>query len=859
MPAAEAAAVADALRAAGYSHLHRDFPFYPEKSAAPEKAPAELVAFWADPPDQSTAAVAVRWLRNGQDRQAYLAPLREALWVPYAIVASAESCEVWETLPPLSDTGPARPSLLNANVAYGDLRSLLAASEHRLGRDAVAARKRRWRQMALYEADAEPNAFMRWAFQPTRARLTRILDGVFRDARKVLGPQGDLSAGHVRWLLRLIGTRAAWDKRWLDPGSRTSAAEVLAAAMRYPTETPQITDVSVSAAAELAAIVADRLGSVDLGAADGGLLSQLLQEGGIPRTLQQEWELFPTPQHIAWRMVASLPFEAMSADRRRVWDGTCGSGTILVAALDRLRGLVPDLDLPELRRYLVGAIGGNDMAPALADATRIALDQALGAPAASDWQVTVGDVAESAAPPPGIAPAIIVGNPPFKARGRTPNLAITVVQRYVNSLPPGGLLSVVVPRSLLASDAARALRKQLLAWFELYEILELPKRAFRGTDQETAVLSGRRLLASERPESAVTWRRVPRNGGEDSIDTVMQTDWAQDERAAIRPPLALRLEAHLAARRRLSRYVPDSHRTQGITPGKLARDAVLQYEEPGAVPYLAGREDMLPFSLPWHLHPRWLRYDPSKLQWPRRQRAWIFRARKVVVSRHATWGSAWRVRAAIDEAGLFLSDQFVALVPLPPLTPEYVAALFNSALANCWLKLVNPAFSTNLEHMLQLPVPDDPLGAKIKRIDEIARRLQWARKQDGATSHETVAALTLELDEAIYDAYSVPTDLQVDIAEHFRWLGDKRDGFDEPMVAVPRQSGVTRVFTERDAQRMRQLFTKREEEPLSRDEEVELDRLVGVWQKAHIRAANMPDSYQREGELSPAVEAPLPT
>lgn len=850
MPSSARGTVADALRAAGYARVLEDYEFYPEPTGALETSPAELVAFWGEPADQLTAAVAVRWLPNGQPRPRFLQPLREALWAPYAIVAAPEGCELWETFPSSDAASVDALTPLATDIPYSRLGEVLAANQQHLGRDVIAATKRRWRQMALYEVDQEPNAFLRWAYQPARDRLGGVLTRVFREARRRFDSAGGLQAGHVRWLLRLIGVRIAWDKNWFDAGNRLSADQILADALRYPTKVERLDDLSPSAIEVLAEVVASSLGIVHLKAADGGLLSHLLQDS-IPKDLQHAWKLYPTPQHVAWRMMATLPVETIPIDERRVWDGTCGSGTILVAALERLRALVPDLELPALRRYLVGAIAGNDLAVALADATRIALDQALGAPVGADWRIAVGDVA--AAVPPGgeKGPTVIVGNPPFRASGKTPDTAIRVVSRYAASLSVGGLFSVVVPGSLCATDAARDLRWFLLREFDLYEVWELPKGAFRGTHQETVVLTGRRLFPGEEPSSAVTWRRFGAAERSAQIDTLARAAWLRDPHVPFLHPLGVRLIDHLAPFRRLADFVPPPNRTQGITPGAAGREDVLEAPPPlpSVVPYLVGREGMRPFFVPWDLHPRWLNYDSPRLQWPRRDKAWIFKARKVIVSRHATWGSAWRVRAAVDERGLFVSDQFNALVPAPPVTPEVVAALFNSALVNCWLKLANPAFSTTLKQMLLLPVPDELDFVLVERMEHLARALAQSRQAValGKRVHGDLAAITLALDEAVYDAYRVPPSLRKEIAEHFWWYGDHRDGFDTPMVARPEEYQVAEAqeFTTRDSDRLKQLLAKQAEERLTNVEEAELDDLINLWQRAHTAATLNPDVFDR--------------
>jgi hypothetical protein len=872
MPPRAERAVRDALATIGYSDVQKDYSFSLGSSeGGPEVAPASLVAFWQEPHDQFGSAVAVRWLADGYAVDPYLRAVAEGLWAPYTILATPAGCQIWETLPTAAGHGEIRFPLLEDDLAYDGLARVLAKREQQLGPQAVADRKRRWRQMALYEASPEPNAFLEWAYRPTHERIADVFSRLLRATRELAGPNRELDAGHLRWLLRMVGVRIAWDKRWLEPTGRTSSRDLLLAALRYPTRVRRITDLSDATAQELADLVAAKLGPVHLGAADGGLLSQIIQGSGLPDALKREWKLYLTPPDVAWNMLKSLPIAALPEGQRRVWDGTCGSGTILVAALEHLRALVPHRGGADLRSYLISAMAGNEREPALADATRIALDLALGAPAGPEWWITIGDV-EAASPTWGEgAPTIIASNPPFSARGRTPDLALRVIGRYLDILPPGGLLSVIAPRSMLATEAASALRGRLLEGFNLFEVSELPAGAFPQTDTETAVLVARKRYRAESGAGAVTWRRFGPDRRQQSLEAVSQGDWLSSPRKAIQPPLAVGLQSHLKSFPRLAEYVPKDRRTQGITPGKLARKRgdVLRHPESATEPYLTGRTGMLPFYIAWERDPAWIRYRSPHLQWPRRSYEQLFRSPKVLVSRHATRGATWRVRAAVDDRGLFPSDQFLALQPNPPLSREFLAGLLNSAFANGWLRLVNPAFSARLEEILALPVPDDLESDLTARVERIARDLAGLRERldegvEGVTAgRELLAeakALTLSLDSAVYDILELPAKLRHDLAEYLRGLGGKRPGFDEPLVAVPSLAprSPSEIFGDEDAERMNALFASRDERQLSAAEEDELARLVDRWQEAHLLASTDGGSNGARGRYAESASSASP-
>jgi len=688
--------------------------------------------------------------------------------------------------------------------------------------------------MALYEADPAPSAFTKWAYRPTVDMLATVLVGVFRDARQTLGNGDHLTAGHLRWLLRLTGVRILWDKRWIDPGHRTDPDEMLTAAREYPTHVAALSDISQDDAELLASVVATRLGSIHLGAADGGILSQILQGHAITGDLQRAWKLYPTPRHLAWHMVSSLPFETIPAAQRVVWDGTCGTGTILVAALERLRALAPALSLPELRRYLTQQLTGNDQAVAMTDASRIALDLALGAAAGTEWKISTGDVRQTTFTDG--RPNIILGNPPFHGHGWTLNTAVQLLETYADALPAGGLISVIEPASIGSSESARAMRRKLVKQFDWYEVTELPPRTIQGINQEALVLSGRRRISAASDASVVTWRRMNRDGKTLNVEALQQRHWLDDKRDPLVPPLAVRLRHHLRRFPSLADFVPDTNLTVGITPGVEGQADVLSAPESDASRYLTGQFSVDPFVVQWERTPRWLRYDSPRLQWPRRPKEQIFQSPKVLLTRHGAGSGPWRTQAAVDEHGLYPSDTFVAVIPAHSLSLDFLTGVFNSTLFNCWLDLINATGTMTLPQLRQWPVPDDTLA--IDRIARLAAKLRQERSSSAVAAGEQLLHLTLKVDDAVLDAYVIPTDLRAQVAEHMLAYQANRPGFDGVAVARPPLSNEQGAFTPEHAVRLQQLFDTREDRDLTSSELEELERLVAEWQHSVAAAAS---------------------
>lgn len=848
LPAAEKQVVRTAMSAAGYheSLIRENVPLFLDHGPEHEAVSLPVVAFWGEPADQFTSAIAVTWLDSDRPAHQDLRNTTAGLWAPFTVIASPKGFHLWETLPegPLGSMDPFRKL---AEGETRDLPALFARTSDQIGPGAVRDRKRPWRQTALYEASPEHSAFFEWAYKPTRDRLERVFARLLRETLALGLDRQESEADCLRWTLRMLGARLVWDKKWTDQiGSRTSAEDLLRAALSYPTPLGRVSGLRTDTASELAMLVTEHLAHIDLSTADGALLGQVIQGGALPTSLQKKWNLYPTPPDIAWRMLQDLPIETLPRAERRVWDGTCGTGTFLAAAVDVLRALAPDLEGVEIRDYLVASISGNEREPTMADTTRIALDQALGAPAGAEWHITERDVHNAVATLGPDRPTIIVGNPLFRGGGRGEEIAAGIIDDYLKELPEGGMMAIVTPRTMLATDSGLAVRKHLLEETNILEAWELPGKVFRRTDTETAVLVVVRRFRADVSSDATTWRVLSADRQEQWIGAVDQQDWAKAPRRALRAPLAMRLEALFEQGPKLRNFVPNENRTQGITPGSKATSAgdVLDETEPGAEPYLVGRTGMLPFYISWDRHRRWIRDRSPRLQWPRRDYASLFRGPKVLVSRHATHGATWRVRAAVEKDGLFPSDQFVALRPEPPLTLDLVAGILNSILANAWLRLVNPAFSLRIDDLLTLPVPSDLGSSEVKVVEGLSRELAvlWAHLAEAELSGhrhvrdnlELARTLTFDLDQAVYTLYRVPLDVQYEIGTFLKWLGGNRPGFKDPAIQHPDRPTLPmdECFGERDSARLGELFTERDESGLTAAQEEELEHLLWRWQRA---------------------------
>jgi hypothetical protein len=855
-----------------------------------------LAAFWRSQPfDQFTCGVVGDWIANGKPIEMYLDAPRRGLLPAYVILARPDHYDIFETVhePTVEKFQPTKI----ASCSIDDVTITLEKIDG-MRPDVIGQRKQRIRQMALFEMAPQAEQFRKWAYEPTQERIDKIIDSILRETPRFWQIGENNSAEqfeeNLRWLVRLFALRIAWDKNMIGGETseqrRPNAAELLRLASQHPTPL-QYNQI----AHELSEVTIDFLGDAYLQAVDGALVGKMIQQRALPKQLQKERKLYPTPVHIAWQMLQAIPIEVLEPENVLIWDGTCGTGTILTAALERFQQMIDPDKKQLLEDRLVSAIRGNDLQGLQVDSTRLALDHTLGKLQGQRWQITSLNITEMN--PDEFAgihqPTAIVSNPPFEGVKKQGEYAARVLNVYLDLLEPGALISVIIPRSLrsTAGSNEKALRARLHEKLEIFEVIELPVDAFPGAQVEADIVAGRIHYKHQRHFGVLTWRSLQSNGQRQSEEAqiIANSEVWRSYDHGLRSPLLAKLESKLAPNHRLSKYLglakPLSGKrfTQGIIPGKGARDAgdILDTKGPGAVRYIEGRTGMAPFYIPWDLNKKWLRYSSPRLHRKRPEHEWLFKSDKLFVSRHKTVGHSWAIRAAVDREGSYPSDQFIVLSPNVdcPFSLEQLAGLYNSSLINYWLRESHGGLTLRQERIIAIPLPDWQHNKKpLKQIEVISQALAMIMKAvathtdsrgvltsmddllPGLDSningeYRKIAAgdpnsidlkkfasfLIRELDREVYKAYNLSYELANGIASYFLNSKSKRPGFEQWPESVvyqplPEKMETQVTATETENRRMQHLLEKQYEASLSRKEEGELNKLIELWEHTQLAA-----------------------
>lgn len=427
----------------------------------------------------------------------------------------------------------------------------------------------------------------------------------------------------------------------------------------------------------------DELGNwVDYSSLDATILSEVYESALVRDEERASLGIHYTPPGVARRLLAELPVEILPPEQRHVVDPACGSGTLLVAAHDRLRRLQPSTWPEEVRHQdLQVHLRGYDKDPFAAEIARLAL--LLNAmPAGNGWQIDTADSLKD----DGVKssrPSIVVANPPWKhtrTGGHVTELADAFVTLICDLVAPGGLFALLLPASWLSSRASSASRELIQQRSQIFEVWRLPPHTFPTSNARSiAVLGQRKMDGVEGTIRSARLIRVIRPGELDKFTA----DGQASETYAI-PKAPSQTEEHLASP--LSLTIEET----ALRLGDIA--TVLSGPQPrGGIQPKRGKTRYLDN---FGLIPPYYALDRSQtwgVNYPEDfVGAWaadLIDRKKVLVSAIRYSDTPWCVKSVMDPLGVAVRNSAQMVAPKED-DEDAVYALFAftaSGFFNCWI------------------------------------------------------------------------------------------------------------------------------------------------------------------------------
>ena len=506
----------------------------------------------------------------------------------------------------------------------------------------------------------------------------------------------------------------------------------------------------------------------------------------IRKETRKRFGVHSTPSVIAELMVDRLPFESLLEHERFIIEPFAGHGVFLVAALRRLRELLPvSLTDEERHKYLRDRLTAIEVDTFAAEVCRLSLMLA-DYPNPNGWQIIPEDVFASDILDKQLETSqIVLCNPPFedftlqeREHYRDKIQSVHKPYEILNKVleNPPAMFGFVLPKSAIMGERYIDIQDRIARTYEQIETIALPDRVFAFSDQETIL-----VLASKQNKSAKT-------------NVLTRTFWVREnDRQSLlqmgRLPVGIDKNINRSIHTApvslwnvplsdiwdyLKRYpgfgdIAELH--QGIQwniPLEKNRDALIALKPKPE--FKKGLDKVSGKVEPYFAkHFVYLNMDEKY----RRRKAHLFPwdQPKVIANRAIISRGPWRIVGVPDRNGLVCRENFIAIWPKTNITVEVISALINSPLVNAAL-YVRGGKRLNQNYTLeQIPIPF-PEAIDTEKITHLVINYANLRSRIEDSASEPIiqkcVQTLMEIDGLVLKAYDLPPRLERKLLEYFR-------------------------------------------------------------------------------------------
>ena len=490
-----------------------------------------------------------------------------------------------------------------------------------------------------------------------------------------------------------------------------------------------------------------------------------------------------TPPAIAEYIVRKLPFDTLEMNERRIFEPFSGNSVFLVAAMRRMRELLPnEMTADERHQYFVEMLAGVEIDDFAREVARLSLMLA-DYPNPDGWRLHMGDAFASPLFEQELAKAnIVLCNPPFGKfsqddRAHYGDLTSVwkpaeILFRVLQRTPD--LLGFVLPRAFLDGRGYRKIRSLLGVTYSSLEVLALPDRVFQHSDTEAVLLlaSGRnggtvKLKSGEVDkrdlEDFYAFRKssyeAEKNVGE-AGKVFARSMWlprlpdlwqvtAGMNRLGDLSSIHRGIEYNLPFRANKSRFVVDEELT-GFVSGVQKVKGTLE-------PFIV--LDTLFLNVSPHV----MRTSAYKLPWNQP---------KLIVNANRQSRGHWKMTASLDYAGLVCYQNFQAVWPKEGFPLEILAAALNGPVANAFVSAHEQGRSIKVQTLSDIPIPEFDLTqqqviASMVRQYAEERRNWLSGDLRESEAHERCSRLLRSIDAEVLRAYDLPPRVERVLLDYF--------------------------------------------------------------------------------------------
>ena len=470
-----------------------------------------------------------------------------------------------------------------------------------------------------------------------------------------------------------------------------------------------------------------------------------------------------TPSYIADYVLAQMPIEDLPRSKWHVLDPMCGHGIFLIAAMRKIRNLLPsDWSGKRRHKFFSEKLHGIEIDPFSVEVARLCMTLA-DFPESNGWDLRVEDTFNGNSLNFFTAEAeIFVGNPPFESiEGMKPETSKPkeIMRRILPKLREGALFGFVFPYSFLDGANYRAERQVIQESFEIINITTLPDRVFKYSDAETAVLVARKQSALRMPKTVFsTVREADRErfrlySTPSFQDTVPSSYFRERMQGRFLVPPLREIWERLEQNPRLKDLADIKTGVEyelGLLkkdPTQLVRKTPFFNAAPGIFKVTKGFKQFAVNDIV---------YMSTKKEHRRKmvQGAWNldWKKPKVLIPKSVMSRGPWRFAAAVDSKGLIARRRFFAVWPKPgTISVEFLAAILNSPLAQAFTFTHSNKRDIPKRTYDLIPIPINYQDANERITEQVKEYLKFH-----ANEEKRAKEIIQEIDFEIIRLYDLP-------------------------------------------------------------------------------------------------------
>ena len=510
----------------------------------------------------------------------------------------------------------------------------------------------------------------------------------------------------------------------------------------------------------------------------------------VSKEARKEHGIHATPSVVAELIVDHLPFEDLHQDERYVLEPCAGHGVFLVAALRRLRDLLPTPWTAEERHvYLRERLKAIERDTFAGEVCRLSLTLA-DYPNPDGWEIVQSDIFGTEAFENTLPKSrIVLCNPPFEdfneqERKQYGNWIQSVhkpyeVLRRVLKKPPA-MLGFILPRSAIIGDRYDELQSRIAAHYTNIETVALPDRVFAFSDQETMLVLASRpdpekdarvftktfwvrekdrrhfLETGHLPEAVgrTTSKRVLQKAHKDFWNPPLWEVW---EYLSDNPKLGDIAEIHrgiewnIPLKKNLELLVSSVPRV-GFKKGLDKAHGKLECYYAHGFVYL-------------NVEKKFSRTSAHLFPWERP---------KIIANSRRLSRGPWRIAGFLDEKGLVYYQNLLGIWPKKGIDIFTLSALINNPLLNAFLYCEEYGRDNTVRTLSNIPVPfpeidqGNNFSSFVKKYLTIRESLSKATPSSRENLTNECYRIIVEIDSLILKAYNLPPRFERKLLDFFK-------------------------------------------------------------------------------------------